>query len=207
MKKTQQEAARTRLDIIAAAECVMSEMGYAEATLAGIADSARVTRGAVHHHFSSKAELLHFVLAEAIANYLRPSRAASANWKDLAAIELATLSWLDRMTKDAAIRRQLTIIERTTFVGDIASIGKTIQTTELLLRADLVDAIKAVSLWKGLAATWSSISAAQAAFLMMQAIRRDVTLADFGACDHRYCIQGLFASMSAEPKKQLTCLH
>ena len=54
----QQKAARTRLTILeAAAECLI-EKGYSGLTTVEIIARSKVSRGAMHHHFSNRAELL-----------------------------------------------------------------------------------------------------------------------------------------------------
>jgi TetR/AcrR family transcriptional regulator, acrAB operon repressor len=57
MRRTKEEAAITRQNILKAALNLFSEKGYATATLAEIAQSASVTRGAIYWHFKDKADL------------------------------------------------------------------------------------------------------------------------------------------------------
>ncbi|PSK86221.1 TetR family transcriptional regulator [Murinocardiopsis flavida] len=57
MRRSPEDAARTRSALLRAALAVFAERGYAAATLAGIAARAGLTRGAVYHHFTDKAEL------------------------------------------------------------------------------------------------------------------------------------------------------
>lgn len=57
MRRTAEEAAATRRALLVAALAEFAELGYATATLGGIAARAGVTRGALHHHFSNKATL------------------------------------------------------------------------------------------------------------------------------------------------------
>jgi TetR/AcrR family acrAB operon transcriptional repressor len=56
-RRTREEALATREQLLDAAERVFRERGVGHATLAEVADAAGVTRGAVYHHFDSKAEL------------------------------------------------------------------------------------------------------------------------------------------------------
>ncbi len=57
MRRTKEEAAITRENLLAAALAVFSRSGYSTATLDDVAKEAGVTRGAIYWHFHSKAEL------------------------------------------------------------------------------------------------------------------------------------------------------
>lgn len=57
VKKTKEEAVKTREDILEAAAIVFSEMGVARASLDEIARQAGVTRGAVYWHFKNKVDI------------------------------------------------------------------------------------------------------------------------------------------------------
>jgi AcrR family transcriptional regulator len=58
-RRTQEERSEaTRGQLIEAAVSCLSELGYLEATVAVVAARAGVTRGAVQHHFGSRADLL-----------------------------------------------------------------------------------------------------------------------------------------------------
>lgn len=65
MRRTAEEAAQTRQDILEAALTVFSQKGYDATRLADIADAASVTRGAIYHHFDNKAKLYTALIAEA----------------------------------------------------------------------------------------------------------------------------------------------
>jgi TetR/AcrR family acrAB operon transcriptional repressor len=56
-RRTKEEALETREQVLDAAELVFRERGVGHASLAEVADAAGVTRGAIYHHFASKAEL------------------------------------------------------------------------------------------------------------------------------------------------------
>ncbi|MFC5712987.1 TetR family transcriptional regulator [Thalassorhabdus alkalitolerans] len=58
MRRTKEEAAQTREAIIDAAEELFIERGYESTSLTDIANSAGITRGAVHWHFQNKEGLL-----------------------------------------------------------------------------------------------------------------------------------------------------
>ena len=64
MRKTKEEAEKTRQDLLKAALSVFSQKGYAATTLDDVAKEAGVTRGAIYWHFGSKAELYTALLEE-----------------------------------------------------------------------------------------------------------------------------------------------
>ena len=56
-KRTSAQAAETREAILAAARSLFAAQGYAGTSLAGIVEAARVTKGALFHHFDKKEDL------------------------------------------------------------------------------------------------------------------------------------------------------
>ena len=58
MRRTKEEAAKTRAAIVDAALECFDRHGIASSTLEQIAASAQVTKGAVYHHFSGKSAIL-----------------------------------------------------------------------------------------------------------------------------------------------------
>lgn len=64
MRKTKEEAAVTREQLLKKALAVFSKKGYAATTLQDIASEAGVTRGAIYWHFGSKAELYNTLIRE-----------------------------------------------------------------------------------------------------------------------------------------------
>lgn len=67
MRKTKEEAAVTRQNLLDAALTVFSREGYAATTLDDVAKEAGVTRGAIYWHFGSKAELYTTLITESDA--------------------------------------------------------------------------------------------------------------------------------------------
>lgn len=65
MRRTKEEAEQTRQNLLDAALRVFSRRGYEIARLQDIAGEAGVTRGAIYHHFGSKAELYTALVEEA----------------------------------------------------------------------------------------------------------------------------------------------
>lgn len=64
MRRTKEEAAITREQLLKKALAVFSKKGYAATTLQDIAQEADVTRGAIYHHFGGKAELYNTLVRE-----------------------------------------------------------------------------------------------------------------------------------------------
>ncbi len=62
MRRTKQDAHKTRSDILEAAELLFLQQGVAHTSLEQIARQAGVTRGAVYWHFKNKADLFHAML-------------------------------------------------------------------------------------------------------------------------------------------------
>jgi TetR/AcrR family acrAB operon transcriptional repressor len=64
-RRTKEEALATREQLLDAAERVFQQRGVGHASLAEVADAAGVTRGAIYHHFDSKAELFEAMVERA----------------------------------------------------------------------------------------------------------------------------------------------
>lgn len=67
MRRTKEQSNLTRQALLRTALLVFSRKGYAATTLEDIVLAAKVTRGALYHHFSGKAEIFDVLLEEAIA--------------------------------------------------------------------------------------------------------------------------------------------
>ncbi|MBC9252300.1 TetR family transcriptional regulator [Pseudomonas alcaligenes] len=62
VRRTKEEAAETRVQILDAAERVFHDQGVSRTTLAQIAAAAGVTRGAIYWHFENKVDLFQAML-------------------------------------------------------------------------------------------------------------------------------------------------
>lgn len=62
MKRTKEEALKTREKLLECAVKVFNEKGYANATLSDIAAEAHVTRGAIYHHFGNKDDFIDAII-------------------------------------------------------------------------------------------------------------------------------------------------
>lgn len=71
MRRTKEEAERTRKELMAAGVQVFGRKGYAATRLSEIASEAGVTRGAVYWHFGSKKGLMFAILREMANPYIQ----------------------------------------------------------------------------------------------------------------------------------------
>jgi len=65
MRRTKEEAAQTRQQLLNAALSIFSRQSFDATTLEEVAEAAGVTRGAIYHHFGSKADLFQALIEEA----------------------------------------------------------------------------------------------------------------------------------------------
>ena len=107
MKRTKEEAAKTRQDLLDAALLVFSRQGYQAARLADVAQEAGVTRGAIYHHFGSKAELYNTLMDEASSQESGAVQAAIAEGGSLAEIMTRILTNSLALLEDDRRLRQI----------------------------------------------------------------------------------------------------
>lgn len=69
MRKSREETEKTRLKILEAAIKLFDERGFKATKLSHIAEEAKLTRGAVYWHFSSKEK----IFLELLENYFKPN--------------------------------------------------------------------------------------------------------------------------------------
>lgn len=67
MRRTKEEAAATRAALLKAALNLFSSKGYAATSIDDISQAAKLTRGALYHHFQSKADLYNTLVEEVSA--------------------------------------------------------------------------------------------------------------------------------------------
>ncbi len=68
MRRTKEEAAVTRATLLKTALTLFSTRGYAATSIDDITKAARVTRGALYHHFTNKADLYNTLVEEVSAS-------------------------------------------------------------------------------------------------------------------------------------------
>lgn len=110
VRRTAEEAAETREALLAAGLRVFAARGYTAATLAEVAAEAGVTRGAVYHHFSDKADLYLTAVGE------RWSRVVDGVWTHLVAegpprerVRRFVAAFYTALTGDRAFRELLAV--------------------------------------------------------------------------------------------------
>jgi TetR/AcrR family acrAB operon transcriptional repressor len=126
VRKTKEEAEKTRKDIIESARAVFHECGVSRSTLEKIAKEAGVTRGAVYWHFKDKAELFFAMRADVFAPMVArtDSFLLSESYDNpLDAIE-ASLKEFFRVLDDCSVVREVfeIMISRCEYVDEFASV-------------------------------------------------------------------------------------
>lgn len=108
--------AATRERLLAAARRLFGERGYEATSIESVLEASGVARGALYHHFQSKAELFDAVLADVLIEIAERSAAAAAGRKDtLEGLRAGSHAWLE-MALDPAIQR-IALLDPTTAVG------------------------------------------------------------------------------------------
>lgn len=126
VRKTKEDAEKTRKDIIESARTVFHQCGVTRSTLEKIAKTAGVTRGAVYWHFKDKAALF-FAMREDVFTPMverTDSFLLSAAYDNpLDAIEASLLEFF-RVLDDCTVVREVfeIMISRCEYVDEFASI-------------------------------------------------------------------------------------
>lgn len=108
--------AATRERVLAAARRLFGERGYEATSIESVLEASGVARGALYHHFQSKAELFDAVLADVLVEIAERSAAAAAASKNpLEGLRAGSHAWL-AMALDPAIQR-IALLDPTTAVG------------------------------------------------------------------------------------------
>jgi TetR/AcrR family acrAB operon transcriptional repressor len=113
VRRTKQDAEATRNQLLDAAETVFNEKGVARTSLADIATTAGVTRGAIYWHFKNKADLFHAML-ERVKMPMDEmiGQLSSAQLADpVAFLRSGSLSVLNRIADDMQTRRVFGIVK------------------------------------------------------------------------------------------------
>lgn len=125
VRKTKEEAERTRLQIIAAARRTFHQCGVSRTSLEKIAAAAGVTRGAVYWHFADKAALF-FAMRDASRPAIDQVDAfllSEAIVDPLDAIEQSLLSFFDTIDNCAELRETFEIMSfRCEYVDEFAQV-------------------------------------------------------------------------------------
>ena len=140
MRRSKEDAQKTRAGIVDAALECFDRHGIASSTMEQIAGRAKVTRGAVYHHFASKDEILREIrrqvslplLDEADTTLLR-----HPEWAPLERVERFLLQFLRALERDERVRRALTVMQfKCEYVDGLAAdLEATVHKTERLVKA------------------------------------------------------------------------
>jgi TetR/AcrR family acrAB operon transcriptional repressor len=123
MRRTKEEAAKTRDAIVEAALACFDARGIAHATLDEIAAKAGVTKGAVYHHFGGKPEILHEIrmrVSLPLLDKADTALLAAGPRPALERVERFLLAIVDILETDARTRRALRVMHfKCEYVGDL----------------------------------------------------------------------------------------
>ena len=114
MRRTKEEAAKTRAAIVDAALECFDRYGIAGSTLDQIAAAAGVTKGAIYHHFASKGEIFHELrqhVAIPLLDEADTDMLHEAGYTPLERIERFLAGFLDTMTRDSHTRGALAVMQ------------------------------------------------------------------------------------------------
>ena len=110
-RRTKEEALQTREQLLDAAERVFLERGVGHASLAEVADAAGVTRGAIYHHFDSKAELFEAMVERAEMPIDAAFESAAASDDDpLDSLGKRALNALLQLASSSRVRRVFEVV-------------------------------------------------------------------------------------------------
>ena len=112
MRRTKEDAEKTRIALLASAERLFLDKGVAHTSLDQIARDAGVTRGAVYWHFQNKAHLFHEMLNQV---RLPPEQMAErlcscTQQQPLRALRELCLDGISALGRDEQKRRVMTIL-------------------------------------------------------------------------------------------------
>lgn len=133
MRRTKEEAEKTREKVMEAALALFSRRGYSDTTLAEIAAAAGYSRGPIYWHFRNKTELYEAVmelsqvpLEQMVAEGMASERPA------LAALEHFVRRWLSLLHEDSRYRDSFEILLNKTELTE--RLAKTLERERKLTR-------------------------------------------------------------------------
>lgn len=131
-RKTKEEAAATREDILDAALACFHEHGVAGTTLAMIASRAGYTRGAVYWHFKNKAEVIEAMMERERVPFIQRMERTSSPLRDtpIQDLRMAILVSLGELADDASLRSLMEIMLRYELTDDSKTITQIMRDNE-----------------------------------------------------------------------------
>lgn len=133
MRRTKEEAEKTRLKIIEAALVLFSRNGFSNTTLAMIGTEAGYSRGPIYWHFKNKDDLYQAVLAcsqEPLERLINTAARDTAHPLD--AIDRFARQWLELLAEDMWFRQSFEILLNKTELTD--AVAPTLQRERALTR-------------------------------------------------------------------------
>ena len=125
MRRTKEEAARTRVAIMDAALTCFERHGIASSTLDQIAAEAKVSKGAIYWHFKGKLEIFRAIREELTLPMLDRADTSLLHGGErppLERIEAYLLDVIDSLRTDRRKRRALAVMHfRCEYVGNLAA--------------------------------------------------------------------------------------
>ena len=140
MRRTKEEAAKTRADIVAAALDCFDRHGITSSTLEQIAAAAHVTKGAIYHHFSGKSEIVRAIREQVSLPLLDEADTKLLHASERPALERIAHFMerlLDGLERDPRLRRALSVMQfKCEYVKDLADdLAGAVRSTERLTHA------------------------------------------------------------------------
>jgi AcrR family transcriptional regulator len=113
MRRTKEDAAKTRAAIIEAALCCFDRHGIAGSTLDHIASEAKCTKGAIYHYFDGKGGILHELRDQIAVPMMDEADCELLQEREMPAldrIERLLLGILDAVESNARTRQAMTVM-------------------------------------------------------------------------------------------------
>jgi TetR/AcrR family acrAB operon transcriptional repressor len=122
MRRTKEDAALTRAQLLEAALKCFQEKGYVSTTLDDIAQKAGTTRGAIHWHFGNKAQLFNTMVRERYAQVASVFQEAfTTDESPLVQLRHFLIRWISYAEEDSDFRAILELLQlKTELVPELA---------------------------------------------------------------------------------------
>ena len=124
MRRTKEDAAKTRAAIVDAALCCFERHGIAGSTLDNIASAAKCTKGAVYHHFEGKRDILRELRDQVAIPMLDEADTELLHEREMPALERIEgflMGILDAVEGDERTRQAITVMQfRCEYVNELS---------------------------------------------------------------------------------------
>jgi TetR/AcrR family acrAB operon transcriptional repressor len=124
VRRTKEDAAKTRAAIVDAALCCFERHGITGSTLDNIATAANCTKGAVYHHFDGKRDILRELRDQVAVPMLDEADTELLHEREMPALERVErflVGVLDAVEGDARTRQAITVMHlRCEYVNDLS---------------------------------------------------------------------------------------